>query len=264
MEVAFCNNGYIFGVDEAGRGSLAGPLVVCALAAPLTWGPSWIKDSKKYNSHEARKKALANLQADENLFWTVRWIDPQRIDEDGINVAQKAEMANAIEVLFYMLRPIHQGYPERIIVDGTWDNFFDGAEYVVDADNLFPAVSAASVVAKTSHDEYMLQLSALKKYAGYGFEKHMGYDTKEHREMIELLGVSSVHRRSFAPIQKFVAAGLIADEYNYINGPTHPPDVGPDDAGSAKPGRGAGRGSTSGGRKTGSRPRKGKSANTTA
>jgi ribonuclease HII len=216
------NNGYIFGVDEAGRGSWAGPMTICALAAPGGWGPDWVKDSKAFNTLEARKQAFEYLQQDMSLYWCVRWVSPKRIDEIGLNNAEKEEIQKAVSVLFHIIHPFDDGYPERIIIDGSWPDLIEGAENVIDADATVPAVMAASMVAKVNHDDYMLMLHSLNKYNMYGFDSHMGYGTKEHKAALEQHGVSDVHRQSFSPIRKIMLEHGIQEEYLRLNESARP------------------------------------------
>ena len=119
MKVEYRNNGYIVGVDEAGRGAWAGPLVVCAFAAPKDWMAPWVKDSKKYSKREQRQKVVDYLRGLENAYWCLQWVDPSEIDERGLDFCHREALRASVDVMYHMMNNDNPGYPERIIIDGA-------------------------------------------------------------------------------------------------------------------------------------------------
>lgn len=183
------------GIDEVGRGAWAGPLVVAAVALDLNIKLPQLKDSKKLSS-----KQRAGLEKDiiENAHEIAfAWVPSTEIDEVGLGVALGHAMKKALNDLNCKFG--------RVIVDGNVDyvKFGDLSQAVVRADDKFPEVSAASVVAKVSRDNFMKKISL--KYKEYGFEKNVGYGTKQHLEALWAYGpIKNFHRYSFKPISEFV------------------------------------------------------------
>lgn len=192
------------GIDEVGRGCWAGPLVAGAVILPSN--PVWevcppkgegtgvqkvvLRDSKKL-SKQQRAAAKEWIQK-HALAVGLGWVWPAEIDAQGITWAVKTAMERA-------LADITTDY-DQIIIDGNINYFKDNpkAQAVVRADDTVPSVSAASIVAKVARDTYMAELS--EAYAGYGFDKHVGYGTTAHIAALKALGVSDIHRRSYKPI----------------------------------------------------------------
>ncbi len=179
----------VVGIDEVGRGCWAGPLVAGAviLREPI----AGLKDSKKLNKKQ--REQLDLTVREKAVAIGLGWVWPAEIDAWGITTAVKRAMERA-------LAEITADFDE-IIIDGNI-NYFSGdtrAKAVVKADDSVPAVSAASIVAKVARDTYMASLG--EKYAGYGFDKHVGYGTAAHIAALKLLGVSDIHRRSYKPIK---------------------------------------------------------------
>jgi ribonuclease HII len=179
----------IVGIDEVGRGCWAGPLVAGAvlLARPIPG----LKDSKKLS--KIQRERLAKIIHEEALAVGLGWVWPEAIDSGGITAAVKSAMQQA-------LAAISQDYDE-IIVDGNINYFADNskARAVIKADDLFPSVSAASIVAKVARDNYMDEIAVT--YPGYGFDKHVGYGTALHIAGLKALGVTDIHRKSYKPIK---------------------------------------------------------------
>lgn len=183
----------IVGIDEVGRGCWAGPLVAGAvlLGEPI----AGLKDSKKL-SKKQREKLDAEIRVSA-LGYGLGWVTPAEIDELGLTKAVGLAMERALSY-------ITQAYSE-LIVDGNY-NYFAGnplARAVIGADNLVPAVSAASIIAKVARDKFMAD--AATTFPGYAFEKHVGYGTKAHASALQTLGLCDMHRRSFKPIQALLA-----------------------------------------------------------
>jgi ribonuclease HII len=181
------------GIDEVGRGCWAGPLVAGAVI--LSTSISGLRDSKKLTKLQREK--LAPQIHKEALAVGLGWVTPAEIDGIGLTRAVGLAMERAFA-------EISAEYDE-LIIDGNINYFPQDAraKAVVKADDSVPAVSAASIVAKVARDKYMAELGG--KYAGYGFEKHVGYGTSVHIAALKLLGVSDIHRLSYKPIKAFLA-----------------------------------------------------------
>lgn len=185
----------ILGIDEAGRGPWAGPLVVGAvvLGEAVIEG---LDDSKKLS--RKRREALEIEILERASGYGLGWVSASELDEIGMSAALRLATRRAVEQIHV---PFHE-----IIIDGTV-NFLAGTtleNYVrtsPKADALFPSVSAASILAKVARDRYMASQDAI--YPGYHFAKHAGYGVAAHRAAIEELGVTPLHRLSFAPLQKY-------------------------------------------------------------
>jgi len=184
----------ILGIDEAGRGPWAGPLVVGAVV--LGCEIEGLNDSKKLTKKRREVlevEILARAQAA-----ATGWVSAKELDEVGMSEALRLATRRAVEQITV---PYHE-----IIIDGTV-NFLVGTskgDYVTTlpkADVLVPSVSAASIIAKVARDRYMAELDG--KHPGYGFKSHAGYGVAAHRAAIDKLGVTPEHRLSFAPLQKY-------------------------------------------------------------
>lgn len=190
----------ILGIDEVGRGPWAGPLVVGAVVLGGV-AVDGLTDSKKLTKKQ--REHLAPIIQEQAGAWALGWVDAQELDEIGMSEALKLATRRAVE-------QIKTPYSE-IIIDGTV-NFLAGTgkgKYVTclpKADLLVPSVSAASVLAKVARDDYMAEQDSV--YPGYGFAGHAGYGVAKHREAIERLGVTPLHRLSFAPLQKYASTVL--------------------------------------------------------
>ena len=182
----------VLGIDEVGRGPWAGPLVIGAVVLGDV-KIDGLDDSKKLSSKKREKLAFEIKK--KALAVATGWVSASEIDEIGLSKALKLATQRAVS-------KINCEYNE-IIIDGAV-KLIDGDNVITmpKADGLIPCVSAASIVAKVARDMYMCKLA--EKYPEYGFEKHVGYGTKLHREAIEKYGVLPTHRKSFAPIKKFL------------------------------------------------------------
>jgi ribonuclease HII len=187
------NSPMICGVDEAGRGPLAGP--VCAAAVMLDGNRPimGLADSKKLS--EKRRVKLAEEIRQHALAWAVAWASVEEIDALNILQASLLAMRRAVEALNIP--------PDEVLVDGLYCpavNFKCRA--IVGGDSSVEAISAASILAKTARDGIMLELH--ESFPQYGFDAHKGYPTASHVAALKLHGVSSVHRRSFRPVRELL------------------------------------------------------------
>jgi ribonuclease HII len=188
------------GIDEVGRGCWAGPLVAGAVILPprlsLHSLPVLIKDSKKLSKRQREK--TAKWIHERALAVGLGWVEPQEIDTVGLTRAVGLAMERALAQITMHF--------EELIIDGNC-NFFPfepRARAEVKADDSVPAVSAASIVAKVARDNFMANLE--KKYACYGFDKHVGYGTAAHIAALKRFGVCDLHRRSYKPIMALLSS----------------------------------------------------------
>lgn len=183
--------GPVAGVDEAGRGPLAGPVAAAAVILDPARPILGLKDSKQLSA--AQREMLADEVKAHALAWAVAWADHHEIDE--LNILQASLLAMSRAVAALSLAPV------LVLVDG---NRCPALPYPVSAilkgDSKVPAISAASILAKVERDAAMLRLDA--QYPGYGFAEHKGYPTAAHLAALERQGVSAVHRRSYAPVRR--------------------------------------------------------------
>ena len=183
----------IAGVDEVGRGPLAGDVVAAAVILKDP-PPEGVTDSKALSA--GRRETLAETIRSEALCWALGRATVAEIDEMNILQASLLAMRRAVEGLTFR--------PSLVLVDGIrlprWS--FE-ARAIVKGDQTEPAIGAASILAKVQRDGEMLALH--EHYPGYGFDRHKGYPTKAHITALETLGVSPVHRRSFGPVKRLLA-----------------------------------------------------------
>jgi len=183
----------VAGVDEVGRGPLAGPVVTAAVILDPENPVEGLMDSKKLS--EKRREELAVLIKDNSLAWSIGRAEVEEIDEINILQATMLAMQRAVSGL--------SPAPEHVLVDGNrCPKFSCTAEAIIKGDGLVPAISAASIIAKVSRDNEMKELDVL--YPGYGLAGHKGYPTQAHRDALMELGVTSIHRRSFGPVRRAI------------------------------------------------------------
>jgi ribonuclease HII len=180
----------IAGIDEAGRGPLAGPVTAAAVILPEDFAHDVLNDSKQL-SEKKREAIYAELTTDSRVIWASASIGAEEIDRVNILRATHLAMAQA----FRKLKP----KPDLALIDGKPVKGFP-AEHraIVKGDSLSLSIAAASIIAKVERDRFMREAAA--RYPGYGFENHKGYGTAEHLEALRSLGPSPLHRRSFAPV----------------------------------------------------------------
>ncbi len=185
----------IAGVDEAGRGPLAGPVVASAVILDPYRPIDGLKDSKKLT--EKRREALSEVIKESSLSWSVAKASVVEIDKFNILQASLLAMRRAIAALDVT--------PVQALIDGNRVPELDiPATAIVKGDTKVAAISAASILAKVSRDREMRNLDRL--HPGYGFAKHKGYPTREHIEALERLGPLDIHRRSFGPVRRVLGA----------------------------------------------------------
>ncbi len=176
----------IAGIDEAGRGPLAGPVCAAACVLPTGLVLEGLDDSKKLS--EKRREALYDLITAQALAWAVCLVDEKTIDEINILQATFRAMRGAVSKLALS--------PDLCLVDGNRDPELGlQTKTVVKGDATCASVAAASILAKVTRDRLMIELDA--RYPGYGFAVHKGYGTKAHYAAIDKLGLCPIHRRTF-------------------------------------------------------------------
>lgn len=176
----------VAGLDEAGRGCLAGPVVAAAVVLPERWELPGMTDSKKLSPR--RREVLSVAIREQAAFWGLGVIWPETIDTVNILQATKQAMGRAVASLGCS--------PERLLIDGNQGLPLPIPQHsIVGGDTSQPCIAAASIVAKTFRDRLMLSLERL--YPGYGLARHKGYGTREHLEALRRLGPTRMHRRSF-------------------------------------------------------------------
>ena len=177
------------GCDEAGRGCLAGPVVAAAVILDEQTALELnLDDSKKLS--EKKREALRILIEEKALAWAVSFVPNEKIDEINILQASFLAMRQSVEQLFIR--------PEHILIDG---NRFVSSEKmpphtcVIKGDGKYSSIAAASILAKTHRDEFMKRVAL--EFPGYGWEKNAGYPTAKHKDAVESLGTTNLHRLSF-------------------------------------------------------------------
>jgi ribonuclease HII len=185
----------IAGVDEAGRGPLAGPVVAACVLLDPAHPIAGLADSKTLSS--ARREALAACIREHALAWAIGEASVAEIDELNILRATLLAMARAVDRLSVR--------PDEVLVDGLHCPAVScRVRAVIRGDATVPSISAASILAKTVRDATMIGLHA--HHPGYGFDRHKGYPTAAHVEALRRLGPVAAHRRSFAPVRAAIAA----------------------------------------------------------
>jgi ribonuclease HII len=195
---------HIIGIDEVGLGACAGPLVVCGAVFPKDWKHEAVKDSKKYSgggivAHEKRLKVREHHIYPSALHVELEVVTHKDIDFMGLGAAVTDAMRRV------GIRCTHR-YPDgAVAIDGEYKPYLRRAQLVValpKGDGLVPAISAASVIAKTTRDSTMILSHAL--YPDYGFDEHMGYWTEKHKAAVVAKGPCPIHRLSYKNIQEIV------------------------------------------------------------
>jgi ribonuclease HII len=193
----------VAGVDEVGRGPLAGDVVAAAVMLDPQRPIEGLRDSKKLSA--SRREDLAQLIRERALAWSIASASVEEIDELNILQASLLAMHRAVQAL--------HPQPEYVLVDGNrLPRWHYASQSVVRGDDRVPAIAAASILAKVHRDSALIALEI--QYPGYGFASHKGYPTPEHLQALRTLGVTPMHRRSFAPVKKVVAEQLLRCNMN--------------------------------------------------
>jgi ribonuclease HII len=187
------NGVLVAGVDEVGRGPLAGPVVAAAVILDPARPIGGLADSKTLSPR--RRELLAQAIREHALGWALGRAEVEEIDRINILQASLLAMRRAVEGLPVM--------PAHVLVDGNrCPELACTVEAVIGGDRSVPAISAASILAKVARDREMVELD--RRYPGYGLGKHKGYPTKAHLAALQAQGVAPVHRRSFAPVRRLI------------------------------------------------------------
>lgn len=191
------------GLDEAGRGPLAGPVFAAAVILPRDFHHPLLNDSKQMT--QKARETLRPIIEKEAVSWAVEAVSPQEIDQINILAASITGMQRAVRRLTVK--------PQLLLVDGNKFKPFDGYAYktVVHGDATYASIAAASVLAKTWRDEYMVKLAA--EFPQYGWDRNMGYPTPDHIEAVRKYGLTPHHRRSFHPKE---LEPTLFDQFNQI------------------------------------------------
>jgi ribonuclease HII len=194
LELKFRNLGYslIAGVDEAGRGALAGPVFAAAVILPPDFESSEIKDSKLLSPQ--KREEIFDYICKNALDYAISYVEVEEINKIGISNATFKAMSQALKSL--------QMKPQLVLIDGPYGipEYKGLQKAIIDGDKLCLSISAASILAKVARDRYMKELDAL--YPQYGFSRHKGYATKLHLEKIREYGFSKIHRTYYRCFKK--------------------------------------------------------------
>lgn len=182
---------FIAGVDEVGRGPLAGPVVAAAVILDPERPIEGLADSKKLS--EKRRETLSAIILDQALAWSIARAEVEEIDRINILQASLLAMQRAVEAL--------DPCAEFALVDGNrCPSLSCPSQAVVKGDSRVAAISAASIIAKVARDREMVRMD--EEYPGYGLASHKGYPCRQHIEALEKLGATPIHRRSYAPVRR--------------------------------------------------------------
>lgn len=208
LEKEICPNGNVFGLDEAGRGPWCGPVVAACVCWPNLQIPSelaeQIDDSKKLTG--AKRELLFDGIMASNAYIGIGISSAAEIDEKNILAATFLAMERAVE---QASKNFNQK-PDALLIDGNRlpKNLTIPAKAIIQGDHLSLSIAAASIIAKVTRDKLMKELA--KSYPQYGWDKNAGYGTKEHIQAIEQFGITDIHRRSYAPIKRFLEGQNVA------------------------------------------------------
>jgi len=194
-DVTLGSAGVVAGVDEAGRGPLAGPVVAGAVVLDIQRPIDGIADSKRLSPR--RRVELAAVIRERARAWNVAEASAAEVDTLNILEATLLAMQRAVEALGVT--------PSLVLVDGNrCPDLLVHSRAVIGGDATVVAIGAASIIAKVTRDEIMMRME--REYPGYGFERHKGYPTAEHLRALEALGPSPIHRHTFAPVRALLGA----------------------------------------------------------
>ncbi len=183
----------IAGIDEVGRGPLAGPVVAAAVILPIEGRSPWlskVRDSKQLTP--SQRESIFDRMMENRIAFGVGMVSPEVIDQRGIAPATRLAMRQAIERL--------STRPDYLLIDYMrLPGVRIPQKGVVDGDSICVSIAAASIVAKVTRDRHMVEMDS--QFPGYGLAQHKGYGTAEHLEALQRLGPSPIHRKSFTPVR---------------------------------------------------------------
>ncbi len=182
----------IAGVDEVGRGPLAGPVVAAAVILPLGYMLPGVNDSKKLS--EKKRDALYEIILKDAISYCVHFVQPDQIDAINIYQASKLAMTEAVCSLNVT--------PDQLLIDAMEVPLAIDQLKIIKGDEKSISIAAASIVAKVARDRYMKMLD--EKYPQYGFQSNMGYGTKDHLNALQQYGPTEIHRKSFSPVGELI------------------------------------------------------------
>ena len=195
------NRRLIVGIDEAGRGPLAGPVYAAAVSLPDNYQNAEITDSKKVNSK--KREELFDEIINVSLAYAIAFCGPREIERLNILQATKLAMSQAANKVLEIFANDNQPREVHFLVDGNQPLPAEfSSEAIVKGDQKEQSIAAASILAKVARDREMQLLD--DKYPGYGLAKHKGYPTKAHLERIRALGPCEIHRRTFAGVREYL------------------------------------------------------------
>lgn len=193
MHNLFTDLNRVAGVDEVGRGPLAGAVIAAAVILDPLKPIPYITDSKKLS--EKQREKIAQQIRDCSIAWAIGRAEVEEIDAINILQASLLAMKRAVEKLSVM--------PELVLVDGNkCPRWIYSSQAIIKGDLTVRAIGAASIIAKVARDQEMVLLD--EQYPGYGLAQHKGYPTKAHCAALKELGPSSIHRKSFAPVRELL------------------------------------------------------------
>jgi ribonuclease HII len=189
---------FIAGIDEAGRGPLAGPVVAAAVILPAKFRHKVLRDSKQLTALQ-RDRIYEELVSNSEILWAVTALTHE--DVDTLNILKATHQAMRLAVAKLSVQPDH------VLIDGLPVRPFPIKQTaLVGGDGLSLSIAAASVIAKVTRDRMMLDFDS--QFPEYGFAQHKGYGTPQHLERLRQHGPSPIHRRTFLPVQQLVLPGL--------------------------------------------------------
>lgn len=189
----------VIGIDEAGRGPMAGPLVVSGVVLPLNYTHEDLYDSKAIS--EKKREHLFTVIKEDALAYVIVIVDATEIDRLNIYKATQQAMIRCVEQINYEIYGVLSD-----AMPFTSGNF--KAQAIIKGDQHSISIAAASILAKVTRDRIML--SYAKLYPEYGFEKHKGYPTKMHKSIIKEIGITPIHRKSYAPVAEILQPTLFS------------------------------------------------------
>lgn len=200
----------VAGIDEAGRGPLAGPVVAAAVVLDPSMPLTGLRDSKKLS---ANRRTLLSIEIRKfALSYAIAWADPAEID--ALNILRATMLAMRRATLGLHLRPAHLQIDGNRCPDFADTGLVCSSEALVGGDDLVPAISAASILAKVTRDKFMTLQHEI--YPQYNFASHKGYPTAEHRQALQRHGACPLHRVSFAPVRNVVIETKTATDYAVV------------------------------------------------